>query len=1030
MAARVLPRRLQFVCLSHVLAVMLCVIHASPSIAADTDSTVRDRSIGAFLNANGTPDLTRLRLSGYQGVLNFDGFDVSIPQSAGPPRFTQRPNTPSSIATTPGWTPTFTPPGATDQPSQSVAVMAVFGGNLIVGGAFHLGLNDGGTTTISSNIAQWDGIGWKTMSSGVNGTVSSMAIWGSYLVVGGSFSSDQATTVTLSRIGKWDGSAWSSLGSGVSGGNVASLAVLGSKVYVGGNFSSPSSNIASWDGSSWATVGGGISGTVLALAVFGSDLYAGGGFTGNIVRSTSGTGTWTIVGGGASGTSSQVNALTVWSTYLVVGGSFTAVGSPPTTATHVAGWDGSSWNVLGSLGAGGTEVTSLGVSYTGALVAGGTFSGHVATYVASSWSTLGGGLDDKVLAFSAYGGELIVGGAFLNANSPSKPLQRLGRWDGSNWKQFGKGLTNTYIVGSSTVIGAVRSMAVASGILYAGGYFDDAAGSPAHKVAAWDGSDWTALGSGIAAGGAYAAGVHAVAVYSGNIVVAGIFENAGGSAASRIASWNGSTWSTLGTAPNDGLNGTAYALVVQGSDLYVGGSFTANGGSGATTLRGIAKWSGSTWSEPNNGITGTVYALATDGTTLYAGGSFSAAGGTSAANVAKYIGAAWSAMGTGTDGPVRALAIYQSQVYAGGDFTHVNGSGTAALHLGRWDGSGWNDLDGGVSGGSGQTVNALTTYHGRLVVGGAFTTAGTGGGSVTANNVARWRTSGTCGSCASTWDSFGTGSSNGVGDGVVYSLAVVSDKLYVGGTQRTTDGYIVNNLSLYEETAPDLTPPSTVSSLTLGRGTHTVTASWSESGDDGASGTPTSFDLRYSKSNIITDCDFVGATQFGPPGGWTPQTAGGGECITIDGMDACSTYYFAVKIVDEACNWSALSNVPHLTTRCASLIEVDCGNGNRGEDELISPPLELNAATPNPVRSGFKVSFTVPSSMVGTEYDLALYDVAGRRLGLLGHGIAVLGSQVVESSLAQLPEAIPSGVYFTRLRIGATILSRVAIVVR
>ncbi len=61
-----------------------------------------------------------------------------------------------------------------------------------------------------------------------------------------------------------------------------------------------------------------------------------------------------------------------------------------------------------------------------------------------------------------------------------------------------------------------------------------------------------------------------------------VSRTAGGSAANCIAKWNGSSWSALGSGMGGGFTG-AYvdALAVSGSDLYAGGSFTTAGGSTA-----------------------------------------------------------------------------------------------------------------------------------------------------------------------------------------------------------------------------------------------------------------------------------------------------------------------------------------------------------------------------------------------------------------------------------------------------------------
>jgi hypothetical protein len=53
----------------------------------------------------------------------------------------------------------------------------------------------------------------------------------------------------------------------------------------------------------------------------------------------------------------------------------------------------------------------------------------------------------------------------------------------------------------------------------------------------------------------------------------GDFTQAGGSAANDIAQWNGSSWSALGS----GMNYAVYALAASGGTLYAGGIFTTAG---------------------------------------------------------------------------------------------------------------------------------------------------------------------------------------------------------------------------------------------------------------------------------------------------------------------------------------------------------------------------------------------------------------------------------------------------------------------
>ncbi|NNM95084.1 MAG: hypothetical protein HKL88_06435, partial [Bacteroidia bacterium] len=63
----------------------------------------------------------------------------------------------------------------------------------------------------------------------------------------------------------------------------------------------------------------------------------------------------------------------------------------------------------------------------------------------------------------------------------------------------------------------VYSLYVYSGNLYAGGWFDSAGGKPANDIAQWNGSAWSALGTGIHSLHNYAQ-VYALTGYGGNLI--------------------------------------------------------------------------------------------------------------------------------------------------------------------------------------------------------------------------------------------------------------------------------------------------------------------------------------------------------------------------------------------------------------------------------------------------------------------------------------------------------------------------------
>jgi hypothetical protein len=135
----------------------------------------------------------------------------------------------------------------------------------------------------------------------------------------------------------------------------------------------------------------------------------------------------------------------------------------------------------------------------------------------------------------------------------------------------------------------------------------------------------------------------AVADSSGNLYIGGSFTFVGDAKVNYIAKWNGTIWSALGS----GMNGTVNALAVSGSDLYAGGSFTTAGGYPANR---VAKWNGSTWSWLGAGTDKDVLALAVSGSDLYAGGIFTWVDGLSVHYIAKWNGSSWSALGSGMFG--------------------------------------------------------------------------------------------------------------------------------------------------------------------------------------------------------------------------------------------------------------------------------------------------------------------------------------------------------------------------------------------
>jgi hypothetical protein len=276
----------------------------------------------------------------------------------------------------------------------------------------------------------------------------------------------------------------------------------------------------------------------------------------------------------------------------------------------------------------------------------------------------------------------------------------IAKWDGHAWSALGSGIRGSYYYGPT-----INALAASGSELYAGGDFTTAGGVAATNIAKWDGSAWSALGSGLNGR------VSSLAADGSNLYVGGEFAIAGGVTANSIAKWDGSAWSALGSGMGrSGVTPQVFALALSGTNLYAGGYFDTAGG---VTVNGTAKWDGSAWSALGPGRYGAM-ALAVSGTNLYAAVS---------SYVSKWDGSAWSGLGSGMSGSVRTLAVSGTALYAGGEFTSAGG--VWANYVAKWDGSAWSALGSGM-GGDYPVVYALAADGlGHLFVGGTFSLAGT-----------------------------------------------------------------------------------------------------------------------------------------------------------------------------------------------------------------------------------------------------------------------------------------------------------------
>lgn len=481
-------------------------------------------------------------------------------------------------------------------------------------------------------FAKWDGTSWSQVGSGVTFRVHAIAISGSNIYVGGNI--DSAGGNPAFGVAKWDGTAWSALGAGTLNTdgvfNVRALTISGSDLYAGGGFTiaggATANRIAKWDGAQWSTLGTGIGANpgsaqavVEGIAVVGNTVIAGGYFNtagGNPAQglATWSSGTWSAFGGTAP--LPPVDAIAASGTDVYAAGRFSF--GEMSQSHGIAKWNGSTWSPVGT-GVPTGSVFALAV-WGDKLFAGGQlssinppFNGNIAMWNGTAWTPLGLGVSNAVNVITPAGDGLYVGGYFQNAGGVT--ANRIAKWNGTSWAGLNSGIipTNT----------TVTAIVVSGGDLYVGVRYNGT--DSANYFLKYDGTTWTPLGTGMTGGG-----VSSIAVIGTDVYVAGNFNAVGGVPASRIAKWNGSSWTALGTGipPNPSTN-YEIKLAVAGSDLIVAGDFTEAGG---VPVNRIAKWDGSSWSPMGSGLNGrygqwtVAKALISAGSDIYVGGDFFMAG--------------------------------------------------------------------------------------------------------------------------------------------------------------------------------------------------------------------------------------------------------------------------------------------------------------------------------------------------------------------------------------------------------------------
>ncbi len=416
--------------------------------------------------------------------------------------------------------------------------------------------------------------------------------------------------------------------------------------------------------------------------------------------------------------------------------------------------------------------------------------------------------DVKAIAVDNRTGNIFFGGSFTSIRSESAYNVAYFNPTEDRWYSLsGGGLVD----GSNQKGSFVNALAISGKYLYVGGNFSETKEGTTmglNRIARYD-IDlkiWEPL-----AGEGLDGDVNALVISGNFLIVGGSFSSSNNLSAmdlNNIARYDITQmqWSSL---PGDGLNDTVRALISGDNGSFtVGGEFTETFSSPTTGLNHIAGFNNGGWfAFSNNGLNGRVNALLEMGSNLYVGGSFSASGDNTITlnNITSFAGGNWSALNeNGLNDEVRTLESDGNIVFVGGSFTATYNGQSTLNRIAGYDGM-WRRFPyGGLDG----NVNALERVDNYLYIGGRFSRLSVIEAPPVYGGIARFNLSSlssfsefstsskkTNGTANDGWSSLGSNNGNALNEQISSLVADANGNIYAGGYFTATADDAVTNLN-------------------------------------------------------------------------------------------------------------------------------------------------------------------------------------------------------------------------------------------
>ena len=315
----------------------------------------------------------------------------------------------------------------------------------------------------------------------------------------------------------------------------------------------------------------------------------------------------------------KINDLAWDGSYLYAGGHFEYLGDD--SVNYVAKWDpvNMEWSQLGTSGLSSPGTVNALLYHNNAVYIAGDFAtadgmtvNNIVKWDGQSYVALGNGLSHPTYNATVYDLDFVNDTLFAVGQQFFSTSDNIAYFDGTVWHPFTK--VPVFTAGDARAIVYYKNNLYVMTSYFAYVYEYNKSQDK-----------WIQIASSVSSNPSY----NSLYADKNYLYLGGHFSQIDNVTCNDVARWDGSSWSALGS----GFSGPVYDVYTSGNDIYAGGNFVS---SGNDTLWSIAKWNGTKWNALGSGMrrypiafnpaTANVTTMIGTPYGLYAGGTFNYAG--------------------------------------------------------------------------------------------------------------------------------------------------------------------------------------------------------------------------------------------------------------------------------------------------------------------------------------------------------------------------------------------------------------------